>query len=47
MGTAIQDLSDAIADPNLPDNQIQGEGRVSKGAAYVHCVVNIFVDQRI
>lgn len=30
----IQDLSDAIAEPNLPDNQIQGEGRVSKGAAY-------------
>lgn len=30
----IQDLSDAIEEPNLPDNQIQGEGRVSKGAAY-------------
>ena len=30
----IKDLSDAIAEPNLPDNQIQGEGRVSKGAAY-------------
>lgn len=30
----IQDLTDAINEPNLPDNQIQGEGRVSKGAAY-------------
>lgn len=30
----IQDLTDAINEPALPDNQIQGEGRVSKGAAY-------------
>lgn len=30
----IKDLSDAIDEPNLPNNQIQGEGRVSKGAAY-------------
>lgn len=30
----VQDLSEAIAEPALPDNQIQGEGRVSKGAAY-------------
>ncbi|SEA40755.1 Starch-binding associating with outer membrane [Arachidicoccus rhizosphaerae] len=30
----IQDLTDAIDEPNLPDNQIGGEGRVSKGAAY-------------
>ncbi len=30
----IQDLTDAINEPNLPDNQIQGEGRVSRGAAY-------------
>jgi len=30
----IQDLTDAINEPNLPNNQIQGEGRVSKGAAY-------------
>lgn len=30
----IQDLTDAINEPNLPDNQIKGEGRVSKGAAY-------------
>ncbi|ANH80965.1 hypothetical protein A8C56_08205 [Niabella ginsenosidivorans] len=29
-----QDLTDAINEPNLPDNQIQGEGRASKGAAY-------------
>jgi hypothetical protein len=30
----ITDLTDAINEPALPDNQIQGEGRVSKGAAY-------------
>lgn len=30
----IQDLTDAINEPNLPNNQIKGEGRVSKGAAY-------------
>ena len=30
----IQDLTDAINEPNLPDNQIGGEGRMSKGAAY-------------
>ena len=30
----IQDLTDAINETNLPNNQIQGEGRVSKGAAY-------------
>ncbi len=30
----IQDLTDAINDPNLPNNQINGEGRTSKGAAY-------------
>lgn len=30
----IQDLTDAINEPALPDNQIGGEGRVSKGAAY-------------
>jgi len=30
----IKDLTDAIDEPNLPDNQIGGEGRVSKGAAY-------------
>lgn len=30
----VQDLTDAINEPSLPDNQIQGEGRVSKGAAY-------------
>ncbi len=30
----IQDLTDAINEPNLPNNQIQGEGRMSKGAAY-------------
>jgi hypothetical protein len=30
----IQDLSDAINEPALPNNQIQGEGRASKGAAY-------------
>jgi hypothetical protein len=30
----IADLTDAIDEPALPDNQIQGEGRVSKGAAY-------------
>ncbi|MCH5716152.1 hypothetical protein [Niabella hibiscisoli] len=29
----IQDLN-AINDPNLPNNQINGEGRTSKGAAY-------------
>ena len=30
----IQDLTDAINEPALPDNQIGGEGRVSKGTAY-------------
>lgn len=30
----IQDLTDAINEPNLPNNQINGEGRASKGAAY-------------
>lgn len=30
----IQDLTDAINEPNLPDNGIGGEGRVSKGTAY-------------
>ncbi len=30
----IKDLTEAIDEPNLPNNQIQGEGRVSKGAAY-------------
>ena len=30
----IQDLTDAINEPALPDNQIEGEGRVSKGTAY-------------
>jgi hypothetical protein len=30
----IKDLTDAIDEPNLPNNQINGEGRVSKGAAY-------------
>ncbi|TXH22574.1 MAG: RagB/SusD family nutrient uptake outer membrane protein [Chitinophagaceae bacterium] len=30
----IKDLSDAINETALPNNQIQGEGRVSKGAAY-------------
>lgn len=30
----IQDLTDAINEPNLPENGIGGEGRVSKGAAY-------------
>ena len=30
----IQDLTDAINTPALPDNQIGGDGRVSKGAAY-------------
>ncbi len=30
----IKDLTDAINEPNLPNNQINGEGRVSKGAAY-------------
>jgi hypothetical protein len=30
----IADLTDAINEPALPNNQIQGEGRVSKGAAY-------------
>lgn len=30
----IQDLTDAINEPNLKNNDIQGEGRVSKGAAY-------------
>jgi hypothetical protein len=30
----IQDLTDAIGEPNLPNNQINGEGRVGKGAAY-------------
>jgi hypothetical protein len=30
----ITDLTEAIDEPDLPNNQIQGEGRVSKGAAY-------------
>jgi hypothetical protein len=30
----IQDLTDAINEPYLPNNQIGGEGRVSKGTAY-------------
>jgi starch-binding outer membrane protein, SusD/RagB family len=30
----IQDLTDAINEPALPKNQINGEGRISKGAAY-------------
>jgi hypothetical protein len=30
----ITDLTDAINEEALPDNQIQGEGRVSRGAAY-------------
>ncbi|MBV4360553.1 RagB/SusD family nutrient uptake outer membrane protein [Pinibacter aurantiacus] len=30
----IQDLTDAINEPSLAKNQIQGEGRASKGAAY-------------
>lgn len=30
----IQDLSDAIDSSSLPDNDINGEGRVSKGTAY-------------
>jgi hypothetical protein len=30
----VQDLTDAINEPSLPNNQINGEGRVSKGAAY-------------
>jgi hypothetical protein len=30
----IADLTDAINEPNLPDNKIQGDGRASKGAAY-------------
>ncbi len=30
----IKDLTDAIEEPSLPNNQIRGEGRVSKGAAY-------------
>ena len=30
----IEDLTDAINEPALPNNQIGGEGRVSKGAAY-------------
>ncbi|MCD2421890.1 RagB/SusD family nutrient uptake outer membrane protein [Niabella pedocola] len=30
----IQDLTDAINESNLPNNQINGEGRASKGAAY-------------
>jgi len=30
----IKDLTDAINEPQLPDNQIMGEGRASKGAAY-------------
>ncbi len=29
-----KDLTDAINEPSLPDNQIRGEGRASKGAAY-------------
>jgi len=30
----IKDLTDAIDEPQLPNNQIMGEGRASKGAAY-------------
>lgn len=30
----ITDLTDALNEPSLPNNQINGEGRVSKGAAY-------------
>lgn len=30
----IADLTDAINEPNLPNNDIGGEGRMSKGAAY-------------
>ena len=30
----INDLTDAINEPELPNNQIGGEGRISKGAAY-------------
>ena len=30
----ITDLTDAINEPNLPNNDIGGEGRMSKGAAY-------------
>ena len=30
----IRDLTDAIDETNLPGNQIEGEGRASKGAAY-------------
>ncbi|HRN46599.1 MAG TPA: RagB/SusD family nutrient uptake outer membrane protein [Niabella sp.] len=30
----FKDLTDAINESNLPNNQIQGEGRASKGAAY-------------
>ncbi len=30
----VKDLTDAINEPSLPNNQIQGEGRASKGAAY-------------
>ena len=30
----IRDLTEAIDEPNLPNNQINGEGRASKGAAY-------------
>ena len=30
----IKDLTEAIEEPELPDNQIMGEGRASKGAAY-------------
>jgi hypothetical protein len=30
----IADLTDAINEPNLPNNQIRGEGRVTRGTAY-------------
>jgi hypothetical protein len=30
----IKDLTEAIEEPNLPNNDINGEGRVSKGCAY-------------
>lgn len=33
-GQIIQDLTDAINEPNLKNNDIKGEGRVSRGAAY-------------
>jgi len=32
--TIIQDLTDAINTPELPNHQINGEGRINKGSAY-------------